>query len=650
MVGYGDDVIRYYKLEDFKAHVWIGHHRYPTKGKVWHPGGAHPFVGLNEALVHNGDFANYFSICEYLSQRNIYPLFLTDTEVSVLVFDLLHRIYQISFGICHRSFGSDNRARFFFAARGKTACLSNCCKKPICMALLTALGSFLIAQSCRENQKKAVYRLIGITDTSMLRPQVFALQKGPVAIGLSASEKQAIDATLKSISAEDNRFWQHADYYWSARGGSYTDGGAFIFKVTPGIDGNAKLICENKFGHETHGKHLNPPFTHGITEQPIQELFNWDKIAISTWDYHHIIQFLDVLTSKINTDEERKQAIEVITHLIDLHYPLEHMRRSSLLDLLHNSLNKIVNAITKNPSQSYIVMNYGDGRPKTPSEKQILIINAIGFPPEGERSLAAEIINMYRKGFNNFMIVNCCGQRFIANGLGPDSHKVRIDVYGSSGDYLASGIDGAEVRVHGTGQDQLGQIMKNGTLIVYGDVGQTFMYGAKGGKVFILGNAAGRPLINAVGDPKVVINGTCLDYLAESFMAGNPFEGGGFVIVNGVRFSQEGKLIELETPYAGGNLFSLATGGCIYIRDPSNQVTESQLNGGKFTKITQNDWKLIAPYLETNERLFNIPIERLLQHKGKTLNFNEAYRKIIPAAAHALQEEEAWVKGIEHKQ
>ena len=94
MVGYGDDVVKYYQLEDMHAHVWIGHHRYPTKGRVWHPGGAHPFAGLNEALVHNGDFANYASISEYLAQRNIYPLFLTDTEVSVQVFDLLHRIYE----------------------------------------------------------------------------------------------------------------------------------------------------------------------------------------------------------------------------------------------------------------------------------------------------------------------------------------------------------------------------------------------------------------------------------------------------------------------------------------------------------------------------------------------------------------------------
>ncbi len=79
------------------------------------------------------------------------------------------------------------------------------------------------------------------------------------------------------------------------------------------------------------------------------------------------------------------------------------------------------------------------------------------------------------------------------------------------GDYLASGLDGSHVHVHGTAQDQVAQIMKGGRLVIHGDVGQTFMYGAKGGETFVLGNAAGRPLINAVGGPRVVINGTALD-------------------------------------------------------------------------------------------------------------------------------------------
>jgi glutamate synthase domain-containing protein 3 len=94
------------------------------------------------------------------------------------------------------------------------------------------------------------------------------------------------------------------------------------------------------------------------------------------------------------------------------------------------------------------------------------------------------------------------------------------------------------------------------------------MYGAKGGEAYVLGNAAGRPLINAVGKPRVVINGTALDYLAESFMAGDPHNGGGFVILNGIAVQDDGEIVELETPYPGGNLFSLASGGAIYIRDP----------------------------------------------------------------------------------
>ena len=42
--------------------------------------------------MHNGDFANYHAVSEYLRQRNI-GQFLTDTEVSVQLFDLWDRVY-----------------------------------------------------------------------------------------------------------------------------------------------------------------------------------------------------------------------------------------------------------------------------------------------------------------------------------------------------------------------------------------------------------------------------------------------------------------------------------------------------------------------------------------------------------------------------
>jgi glutamate synthase domain-containing protein 3 len=170
--------------------------------------------------------------------------------------------------------------------------------------------------------------------------------------------------------------------------------------------------------------------------------------------------------------------------------------------------------------------------------------------------------------------------------------------------------------------------MKRGKLVIFGDVGQTFMYGAKGGEVYVMGNAAGRPLINAVGRPRIVINGTCLDYLAESFMAGDPHNGGGFVVMNGIAFDRDGKLLPLDSPYPGSNLFSLASGGAIFLRDPAKIVDDEQLNGGEFAEMSEKDWELILPYLQENERLFGIRIDDLLTVNGIKKSFSEVYRKV----------------------
>ena len=169
-----------------------------------------------------------------------------------------------------------------------------------------------------------------------------------------------------------------------------------------------------------------------------------------------------------------------------------------------------------------------------------------------------------------------------------------------------------------------------------GDVGQTFLYGVKGGSVYVLGNAAGRPLINSVGRPRVVINGTCLDFLAESFMAGDPLQGGGFAILNGIEFDDAGQVISRREPYPGSNLFSLASGGAIYIRDPHNNVVPQQLNGGEFAALTQQDWDLIRPYLEENERLFGISVDELLTVDGQRRVPERVYRKVRPIQLRAL--------------
>jgi len=650
LVGYGDDVIRYYSLEDVRAHVWIGHHRYPTKGRVWHPGGAHPFVAVHEALVHNGDFANYSSICEYLSQRNIHPLFLTDTEVSVLLFDLLKRTYGYPLEYVIESLAPTTERDFTLLPDEKQE-IYRLLQNSHMHSSPDGPWFFLIAQS---EQSRPACRLIGITDTSMLRPQVFALQQGQVAVGFAASEKQAVDAALESLAEEDQRFWSRADRYWNARGGSHTDGGAFVFTVSQEPGGSARLECTDKFGKPvTTNIDTEPPSFQLSGSNPAprlpdlsaDQLFSWVKDGLSTWNYGQLQSVLDQLASSITGDADLKRAIDLLTLLMDGRYPTGSLRNSALLSLLDKGLSRVVGQIRQSSWTDFAFADADHPLPH-PGEtgSQIAVVDAHGFAPEGGKSLARAIVGLYQNGFRHFIVVHAKGHRFIANGLGPNSQGTVIHVYGSSGDYLGSGIDGAEVIVHGHGQDQLAQIMKSGKLVVHGDVGQTFMYSAKGGSAFVRGNAAGRPLINAVGSPRVVINGTCLDYLAESFMAGDPLANGGFVIVNGITFNDSGALVDLPEPYPGSNLFSLASGGAVYIRDPHGKVSNEQLNGGAFTQLQEADWELIKPYLEENERLFAIPCTSLLLVDGLALPPERVYRKIRPVRTSALQAEEAWVK------
>jgi len=109
------------------------------------------------------------------------------------------------------------------------------------------------------------------------------------------------------------------------------------------------------------------------------------------------------------------------------------------------------------------------------------------------------------------------------------------------------------------------------------------------------------------------------------------------VIVNGLKPSFDGRFVEQEYPYPGGNLFSLASGGAIFIRDPYGKVSKDQLNGGRLADFTLKDWELILPYLEENEKLFGISIEKdLLTFDGEPLRPPQVYRKIEPVSLQEL--------------
>jgi glutamate synthase domain-containing protein 3 len=359
-----------------------------------------------------------------------------------------------------------------------------------------------------------------------------------------------------------------------------------------------------------------------------------DLMPGSTFDEIHLV--CRQIINQAKDASKTATAIEVLTLLNDRRYSTGAKRRSHVLHIVRTELNSLFSSLPKMGDKdaargAYRLVDFETrGHLRGPQGMEnTLVIDAAEFPPEGDNCDAALLVDAYMKGWRRFICFNCIGQRYTGCGLGPETEDVVIDVYGSSGDYLGSGIDGLTITVHGNAQDQLGQIVKLGKMVVHGDVGQTFMYGAKGGEVYVLGNAAGRPLINSVGRPKVVINGTCLDFLAESFMAGDPL-GGGFVILNGVKLDDEGKPVPLADPYPGSNLFSLASGGAIYVRDPGKTLVDQQLNGGQFAKVTDADWELILPFLEENQKYFGITVSALLTVDGKQLEPCRVYRKVVP--------------------
>jgi glutamate synthase domain-containing protein 1 len=683
IVGHAEQAAAYYLLEDVEAHVWIAHQRYPTKGRVWHPGGAHPFIGLNEALVHNGDFANYHAVSTYLRQRNIAPLFLTDTEVSVLLFDLLDRVYKYPLEVSIEALAPTTERDFELLPPEKRQ-LYRAVQTTHLHASPDGPWFFIIARTQPDDGQ---WQLLGITDTSMLRPQVFALHEGKVQIGLIASEKQAIDAALASLAAEDERICPVADRYWSARGGSHTDGGAFLFTVQEAsaspANGNGngnghgqELIITDKFGQrvttpldQIHNNPstatAHPPVLTRAEEEPVlaghaepggwvvagpeglDAAWRWLYREIQAWDYGQLTWFCERMVALASAGtapssiETWRFVVDLLTRLRDRQYDPGAKRRASILAMVDRTLTAIFDVVPLLAAGGISSLRRVDWEtratlraPRSPEE--MLLVDAADFPAEGDDSAARLIVAAAGLGWRRFSSYNWRGGRFCSCGLGPGSEGVHIDVYGSSGDYLGSGLQGAEVHVHGSAQDQVGQILKKGKLVIHGDVGQTFMYGAKGGEAYVMGNAAGRPLINAAGRPRVVINGTCLDYLAESFMAGDPLQGGGFVVLNGTSFDAHGRMRFQGTPYPGGNLFSLASGGAIYVRDPYHLVSEDQLNGGSLVPMTKADWELILPYLEENERLFGIEIESLLTVTGKVRPPVEVYRKVAAVRLEAL--------------
>ncbi len=93
-VGYPEDIGEFYRLEEYEGYLWTTHGRFPTNTPGWW-GGAHPFGLLNWSVVHNGEISSFDANRRYLEMFGYRCFQMTDTEVVVYLFDLLHRRHRL---------------------------------------------------------------------------------------------------------------------------------------------------------------------------------------------------------------------------------------------------------------------------------------------------------------------------------------------------------------------------------------------------------------------------------------------------------------------------------------------------------------------------------------------------------------------------
>jgi hypothetical protein len=262
--------------------------------------------------------------------------------------------------------------------------------------------------------------------------------------------------------------------------------------------------------------------------------------------------------------------------------------------------------------------------------KQMLVVDARGFRPEGRdplRVLSCFLDHAHRMGWRKFIVYRVEGQRGIGMGTGSGSTlDTTLDVYGSPGEYCGAFNMGTTVRVHGHSQNFTGMVMHSGTLEIHGDVGKVTGYSAKGGTFNILGNVVDRGWVCAVSDPRgpgleVNVVGTAFEHLCQAFM-------GGSVMMLGLFRGSDGILHRMPSPYSGAKILAGASAGEAIFYDPMGKLEEPQYKGGKAHPIDDKKWEGIVMRLLHLEKIFSLG---LCQENGHlTLSIDRQRQEIVP--------------------
>jgi glutamate synthase domain-containing protein 3 len=199
------------------------------------------------------------------------------------------------------------------------------------------------------------------------------------------------------------------------------------------------------------------------------------------------------------------------------------------------------------------------------------------------RDLNRLVRQKIKEGEKEIRLKNVNGQYYICDGVKGDDIKVFIE--GVPGNDLCAFMDGPTVVLSSNGQDNIGNTMTSGKIIVNGIAGDVCGYAMRGGKLFVKGDAGYRIGIHMKGykdkNPVIIIGGKAGDFFGE-YMAG------GILILLGLN-------VKDDEPIIGDYIGTGMHGGVIYIRGNVDKSKCGKEVG--IENLNETDKKILEKYL-----------------------------------------------------
>jgi len=246
-------------------------------------------------------------------------------------------------------------------------------------------------------------------------------------------------------------------------------------------------------------------------------------------------------------------------------------------------------------------------------ENNIVKINAApNNRPLTYKELNEQIHKVIKNKPNKIILEDVCGQRFIAASL---QGNLEVEINGLPGNDLGIFMDGPKIVVNGNCEDQAGNTMNDGQIIVHGEGGDVIGLSARGGKIYIKKDVGYRVGIHIKEYehkfPVIIIGGTAKDFLGE-YMAG------GLIIALGLKFNDDGEIVENCQPICGNELGTGIHRGKIILR--TEEDLEGRLGiGAKLFEISEETIADIKPFIEEFCQIFNIPQEMIFKKPFKVI-------------------------------